>query len=317
MTRYEKAAQTVINKCLDLKKDESILILASEPLLDVAHVLFKASSKRTKHAYLLQLGNLTPAEQLHAGLAAFMKSVNVVCAITTPSISHTKARRDASHAGVRIASMPGITMNTFARIGAMNFEKIIRRSKKIADILSMAKEARLSAPNGTDLIIPIKKHKGYSDTGVLDSPGAFCNLPAGEASIAPDEGLCEGQLVVDSGMGVNPKDEDRVTIVIKEGRASRISGGATARKLSQYLSKFGTNSRLVAEFGIGTNDAAHISGYALEDEKVLGTTHVALGNNVSFGGSNDVPIHLDAVIYKSTVEIDGKLILDKGKLAIE
>ena len=83
------------------------------------------------------------------------------------------------------------------------------------------------------------------------------------------------------------------------------------------MSKFGTGSRFVAEFGIGTNDAAHISGYALEDEKVLGTTHVALGNNVSFGGSNDVPIHLDAVVYKSTVEIDGKLILDRGKLAIE
>ena len=63
--------------------------------------------------------------------------------------------------------------------------------------------------------------------------------------------------------------------------------------------------------------AAHISGYALEDEKVLGTTHVALGNNKSFGGTNDVPIHLDAVVYKSTIEIDGKIILSKGKLAIE
>ncbi len=317
MTRYEKAAQTVVNRCLDLKKDESVLIIVTEPLLDVANVLFAACAKRTKQSYLLQLSHLAPQDQLHDGVAKLMKSVNVVCAITTPSISHTKARREACRAGVRIASLPGITLNTFSRIGAINFDKLIRRSKKIADILSMAKEAHLTAPNGTDLIIPIKKHKGYSDTGILDAPGAFTNLPAGEASIAPDEDGCEGQLVVDSGMGVNPQDDDRVTIVIKAGRAARISGGQTARKLSQYLSKFGTESRLVAEFGIGTNDAAQISGYALEDEKVLGTTHVALGNNVSFGGSNDVPIHLDAIIYKSTVEIDGKLILDRGKLAIE
>ncbi len=317
MTRYDKAAQTVVNKCLDLKKDESVLIVASEPLFDVATILYRTCLKRTKNTFLLQLGHLTPQDELHPSLAKLMKSMNVVCAITTPSISHTKARRDACRAGVRIASMPGITMNTFSRIGAMNFDKIIRRSKKLADILSMANEAQLTAPNGTDLIIPIKKRKGYSDTGILDAPGAFCNLPAGEASIAPDDGLCEGQLVVDSGMGVNPKDKDRLTILIKEGRAARISGGGAARKLSQYLSKFGSDSRFVAEFGIGTNDAADISGYALEDEKVLGTAHVALGNNVSFGGSNDVPIHMDAVVYKSTIKIDGKIILDRGKLAIE
>ena len=317
MTRYEKAAQTVAHKCLDLKKDESVLIVASEPLLDIANILFNTFCKRTRHAFLLHLSRLSPQMELHRSLANLMKAVNIVCAVTSPSISHTTARREACRAGARIISMPGITMSTFARIAAMNFDRIMRRSKKIADILSMAKEAHLTAPNGTDLVIPIKKRQGYADIGIVNTPGAFSNLPAGEASIAPDDGGCRGQLVVDSGMGVNPKDQDRVTIIIKDGRAARISGGSPARKLSQFLAKFGSDSRLVAEFGIGTNDAANISGYALEDEKVLGTTHVALGNNISFGGSNAVPIHLDAVIYKSTVKIDGKLILDKGKLAIE
>ncbi|MBN1480198.1 aminopeptidase [candidate division KSB1 bacterium] len=317
MTRYEKAAQTIVNKCLDLKKEESVLIVASEALLDVADILFKTCLKRSKHAFLLKLSHLSPHVEIFPSIARLMKEMNIVFAITSPSISHTDARRQACRAGARIISMPDITMNTFSRIAQMNIDKIIRRSKKIADILSMAKEARLSAPNGTEVFIPIKKHKGYADTGIVDFPGAFSNLPAGEASIAPDEGLCRGQLVVDSGMGINSKDQDRVTIILKEGRAVRISGGPAARKLSQYLSKFGSDSRLVAEFGIGTNDAAQISGCTLEDEKVLGTTHVALGNNISFGGTNNVPVHLDAIVFKSTVEIDGKIILDRGKLAIE
>ena len=317
MTRNEKAAQTIVNKCVDLKREESVLILATESLLDVAHLLYATCLKRTPNAYLLQISKVTPSKPLHKGIEKLMESMNVIFAVTAPSISHTDARRKACRAGARIVSMPNITMNTFARIGNSNFEKLIRRSNKIADILSMAKEARLTAPNGTDLIIPIKKRKGYSDMGIVDVPGAFSNLPAGEASIAPDDGLCEGQLVVDSGMGVNPKDDDQVTIVIKEGRATRISGSPTARKQSQYLAKFGPESRFVAEFGIGTNDAAQISGYSLEDEKVMGTTHIALGNNVSFGGTNNVPVHLDAVIYKSTVEIDGRTILHRGKLVLE
>lgn len=317
MTRYEKAAQTILNKCVDLKRDEAVLILVTEPLLDVADILFQACAKRTNKAHLLQLSHLTPLDMICPPVAQLMRAMNVIFAVTSPSLSHTNARRQACHAGARVVSIPNINLNIFSRIANTNFDKISNRSKKLADILSMASEVHLTAPNGTDLIIPIKDRQGYSDTGVVDTPGAFSNLPAGEACIAPDDCRTRGQLVVDSGMGVNPKDQERVTIIIKEGRAVRISGGAAARKLSQHLSQYGSDSRLVAEFGIGTNDSAHISGYAPEDEKVLGTAHVALGNNVSFGGTNDVPLHLDAVVYKSTVEINSKIILNKGALAIE
>jgi len=60
-----------------------------------------------------------------------------------------------------------------------------------------------------------------------------------------------------------------------------------------------------------------ISGYSLEDEKVLGTIHIGVGNNISFGGDNDVAVHLDAVVFKASVEIDGRVILDRGRLVLE
>ncbi|UCF56149.1 MAG: aminopeptidase, partial [Deltaproteobacteria bacterium] len=63
-----------------------------------------------------------------------------------------------------------------------------------------------------------------------------------------------------------------------------------------------------------TNDCAQLSGIVLEDEKVLGTAHFALGNNISFGGSTDVPIHLDGVLRDPTITVDGKRIMQQGHL---
>lgn len=69
----------------------------------------------------------------------------------------------------------------------------------------------------------------------------------------------------------------------------------------------------MAELGIGLNPKAKIIGIILEDEKVIGTVHIALGNNLSYGGTNDVPLHLDGVIKSPDVYVDGKVIMAKGK----
>jgi len=82
------------------------------------------------------------------------------------------------------------------------------------------------------------------------------------------------------------------------------------------LDKVGKDARNIAEFGIGTNDSAKLSGVLLEDEKVMGTIHIAVGNNVSMGGSVNVPIHLDGVVKKPTVWMDGKLLMKDGKLLV-
>ena len=72
----------------------------------------------------------------------------------------------------------------------------------------------------------------------------------------------------------------------------------------------------VAELGIGTNHEAQISGHILEDEKVMGTIHVAFGNNISMGGTCNVGIHIDGVVTKPTVYIDEQKIMEDGKLLI-
>ncbi|MBN2354965.1 aminopeptidase [candidate division KSB1 bacterium] len=315
MNKLQRAAQLIMQRSFELQKNETVLIIADDPYLDLAQILFSVALKRTRHVHLLQVDSqYLQKKHICASVANMMREMNVIIALTTVSISHTPARREANRAGARIVTMPAITNNTFARIADMDLARISRLSRKLADILTIAKEIRVTAPNGTNLYLSAAHCKGYADTGLVNVPGSFCNLPCGEACLAPEAGKTEGEWIVDSGMGVTPEDPDRLIISVRDGRAARILGSESAQRLRRRLTLHGPAARHIAEFGIGTNHSARISGYALEDEKVLGTVHMALGNDVSFGGHNDVPIHLDAVVYKATVVIDGRKILDNGKL---
>jgi leucyl aminopeptidase (aminopeptidase T) len=147
--------------------------------------------------------------------------------------------------------------------------------------------------------------------------GESGNLPTGETFLAPLEGTSNGVFVVDGSMaGLGLIKQANIRIEVKDGYAEKITGGTLARKLSKQLDSVGRDARSIAEFGIGTNDSAKLSGILLEDEKVMGTVHIALGNNVSMGGNVNVPIHLDGVIKKPTVYLDEKLIMKNGKLLI-
>jgi leucyl aminopeptidase (aminopeptidase T) len=105
-----------------------------------------------------------------------------------------------------------------------------------------------------------------------------------------------------------------LTIEIINGYAEKITGGEEADRLIEMLDKTGRDSRAVAEFGIGTNYKAQLTGMILEDEKVFGTIHIAFGNNISMGGRISVSSHLDGLINEPDVYFDDKLIMKKGKM---
>jgi len=82
------------------------------------------------------------------------------------------------------------------------------------------------------------------------------------------------------------------------------------------LGAHGEDGFNVAELGIGNNEEALLTGNVLEDEKILGTCHVAFGASAAIGGTVQVPVHLDCVILEPTVEIDGETIVSGGDLLL-
>jgi leucyl aminopeptidase (aminopeptidase T) len=74
------------------------------------------------------------------------------------------------------------------------------------------------------------------------------------------------------------------------------------------------NAHNIAEIAWGTNPKARITGNIGEDKKLLGSVHIGIGRNIAYGGTIDSPIHLDCVILKPTVEVDGMIVIKKGQL---
>ena len=101
--------------------------------------------------------------------------------------------------------------------------------------------------------------------------GESGNLPTGEAYLAPVEGESEGVVVVDGSIAMIGMVSTPVSIKVEAGYATAITGGTEAAALTALLEPHGKDARTVAEFGIGTNDRAILSGLILEDEKVMGT----------------------------------------------
>ena len=247
-------------------------------------------------------------------VADAMRTADVVFAPTTYSLTHTQARLQACKAGARVATMPMITEDMMRR-GAMlaNYRDVEKLTKKIVARMDKASRVEVTAPAGTKLSFSVRERRAHPDTGIFHNSGDFGNLPAGEAFIAPVEGTAEGRVVVDGSM-VDTL-QGRIEITIKKGMARKISGGPT-RKLTKMLEEAGPKARNLAEFGIGTNPKAHLIGNVLEDEKVLGTCHIALGDNSTFGGRVRAGIHVDGIFLKPTIKFDGKMIMKRGELKV-
>ncbi len=84
----------------------------------------------------------------------------------------------------------------------------------------------------------------------------------------------------------------------------------------ELLTAHGPEGATIAELGIGTNEKAQLTGNVIEDEKLLGTAHVAFGASEAIGGRIQVPVHLDCVVLRPTVTIDGAEIVRDGELLL-
>ena len=317
MPQIQSAIYSIFKDCLKLRRGESILILSDDPLSKLGEQFYEIAKTYCSNAHLM----IIPAIPHHGyeppkSVASLMHSSNVIILLTSRSLSHTQARRRASKNGARIVSLPGVTKETLMRTLTGDYKGIIFRSRKIADILTIGRNALLTTSAGTHLTFSLVRMKGYTDTGMVHEPGQFSNLPAGEGCTAPVYGTTQGILVIDGsfpeiGLIIHP-----IRMTVKDGYVIRITGGEEAVKVRKLLRRFGRQAKNIAEIGVGTNSKAKLTGCTLEDEKTLGTVHVALGNNISFDGKIAVPCHFDGVLRKPTLVIDGKTILENGEIQV-
>lgn len=316
MDRIRTAALIAARDCMAIKQDEKVLILTDGPLRKIGYALWEASKQLAADAIITEIiPRRSNGEEPPPAVAELMKLVDVVLIPTSMSLSHTDARREASDKGARIATLPGITEDTMIRTLNADYYKIAERSRKIAGILHDGSMVRITTDRGTDIALSIDGRAGFADTGLNHNPGDFSNLPAGEGYISPVEGKSVGVIVFDGSMaGVGKLRDEIIKVEVIDGFASRIDGADGAKQLLSIMKPMGKLAFNLAELGIGTNEKAQITGSVLEDEKVMGTVHIAFGDNKSMGGFVKVASHLDGVIMNPSVYVDGELILEGGRL---
>jgi leucyl aminopeptidase (aminopeptidase T) len=312
----ERAVRAVVRDCLGVAVGEEVLVVCNPVTQGLGERMRAEAQKAGADATLTVIAERdSHAAEPPRPVAAAMAAADVVLAPTIQSLSHTAARKAASEAGVRIATLPGATEEMLSRVMSADVADLRRRGAAVAAALDAGQEARITCAHGSDLRLGLEGRTAIPDAGELTARGAFGNLPCGEGFIAPLEGTGEGTLVVDGSIAGVGRVSDPVTLTVRHGHLTEATG-AGGIALLELLTAHGPDGSNVAELGIGTNEKAILTGEILEDEKILGTAHVAFGASAAIGGTVQVPVHLDCVVLAPTVEIDGEPLVHAGELLV-
>lgn len=310
------AVRAVVRECMGVEPGEDVLVVCNPVTEELGALMRIEAQGEGAEATLAVIGEReSHAAEPPKTVAAAMAAADVVLAPTIQSLSHTAARKAASEAGARIATLPGCTEEMLARLMSVDMEELRRRGTAVAAVLSAGSEARITCAHGSDLRLGLEGRKAIPDAGQLNTRGAFGNLPCGEGFISPADGTGEGTLVIDGSIAGVGEIDTPVALTVRGGHLTEATGSDGAILLG-LLTEHGPEATSVAELGIGTNDEAILTGNILEDEKIAGTAHVAFGASAAIGGSVQVPVHLDCVILEPTVEVDGEVIVSGGELLI-
>lgn len=230
------------------------------------------------------------------------QAVHCVIALANYSTSHTGFRDLLTRiCGCRYASMPLFDISMLEGSMNVDWKNLARKTIKIAAAVNTADFIKVKTPNGTSISFSKKGRKTIADTGILTRRGSFSNLPAGEVYLAPLEGTAHGELILE--WGLTTQLGSPITLSVKNGHVVGISGeDPFAEQLRKKISERKENAN-IAELGIGTNEAAKRPDNILESEKIIGTIHIALGDNSSFGGCIKTPFHQDFIFFQPTVTL--------------
>jgi leucyl aminopeptidase (aminopeptidase T) len=313
MSELQRAVETVVGPCLGVEQGEDVVIVVDRTTERLGAALRDAAANLGAEPVVTVMeprevdGQAPPA-----AVAAALAAARVFIAPTLRSLSHTRARKAASDAGARGATLPGVTEDMLARLMACDFPTMAARSRRVAELLTSAEEAHVTCPRGTDLTLDLGGRDAIADDGDLSADGAFGNLPCGEGFISPLAG--QGTILAAT-LATLGLPEERVRLTVENGRLTEAAGDWGAR-WTALMDAAGTQGRNLAELGVGTNERATLTGNILEDEKMLGTVHVAFGASAGIGGTVSVPVHLDCLIEDATLDVGGTRVLDAGRFVL-
>jgi aminopeptidase len=204
----------------------------------------------------------------------------------------------------------------FWRSLLLDYRELSRRADVVAAVLEGADTVRITSPKGTDVAMRITGRPLDKDIGVVTPQAPLSNLPAGEVCLAPLEDSAEGRVVFDLAFWNGVRIED-LEVLFERGVCRPVCARSGFETFAGVLDNATGAGNVIGELGIGLNpEVGEPCGYMLTDEKILGTIHIAVGDNGMLGGVNDSSLHWDLLVMEPTVTVDGRPLMIEGRLAV-
>lgn len=205
----------------------------------------------------------------------------------------------------------------------IDYKKLVEKGKDIVNKVSKSVNVKVTSDKGTNIQFQVKDRKWIIDDGVIGQEDiefgdVGLNLPCGEVFVCPIEESAEGTAFFDVPTDYWSHKITGIKLEFKKGKIVSFDVEEGKKEFSDALAAATGDKDKIAEFAIGLNPKARFINDILVDEKVLGTIHIAIGDNKgpAYGGKNNSSIHWDLIMTRPTVEVDGKTIMDDGKLKV-
>lgn len=316
-----KGARKIVDVCAAVKPGEKLLIVTDSSMTGIADVLAAAAQERQIEVVVTVMPPpaVDGAEPPRVVVEA-LKAADVAIMPVSYSISHSEGVREALATGTRIAAMSAFTQDMMVRGGIeADFPRLRPLCDAVAAAMGAAKDAVLTTPAGTNVKLDLTGRPGNSHPCIVDKPGKYTAIPNVEANISPVAG--EGVIVFDGSvpnlrMGVV---DAPITVEVRNGSIVKISGGKQAAVLRAIWEKEQDPSvYTIAQLAVGLNPhCTAFTGVFLNDHGAFGTVHIGIGTSAALGGDTQSAMHVDGMMYAPTLLLDGKPIVQDGKVLLE
>lgn len=314
-------ASRVLSHCGNLQSTDRVLVVTDFEKLELATIVATAARAVSADVNLVVMPpRELDGEEPPPAICAAMEHADLVVSLVARSITHTSAVQGALRSGARAVMLTAFTESMLLR-GGIDYDFRSNRDFcfQVARLLTEAREARLTTPNGTDLRMDISGRPGNPHSGVVLGPGEMTTVPNVESSVSPIEGSAVGTIVGDASIPYYDIGllTDPVRMDVVDGSVTRITGGPQARTIERMMAKQqDPNVYNIAQLSFGLNPLCRMQGVMLEDEGVYGTSHIGIGTSTLLGGTVKAPMHFDIIMWNPTLELDGGVVLRDGEWSI-
>jgi len=202
-----------------------------------------------------------------------------------------------------------------------------KRVAAAAALIAQAREMHIVSDAGTDLHCPLGDFPVIQEYGFVDQPGKWDHWPSGFVLTWPNELATQGTIVIDRGDILLPMKsyvQEAIHVTVKDGFVTKIDGALDAELLSEYMASFkDPDAYAMSHIGWGLQPRAQWSTLAMYDKEATigmdarayeGNFLFSFGPNNEAGGDRATACHIDIPLRHCTVMLDGKPVVQKGKV---